>query len=59
MLLPLLPLIMMVMMIMTMYQVMSGSGVTVLRNSLLFSAFMVYVDISKQIVPGGLVSEVQ
>ena len=33
----------------------SGSGVTVFRNSILFSAFMIYVDISKQLVPGGLV----
>jgi hypothetical protein len=37
-------------------EMLSGSGVTVFRNSLLFSGFMIYVDISKQLVPGGLVS---
>ena len=35
-------------------EVMSGSGATIFRNSLLFSAFVINVDISKQIVPGGL-----
>jgi hypothetical protein len=38
-------------------EMMSGAGMTVFRNSLLFSGFMIYVDISKQLVPGGLVSE--
>ena len=32
----------------------SGSGATVFRNSFLFSTFVIYIDISKQIVPGGL-----
>lgn len=31
-----------------------GSGATVLRNAFLFGSFMLYVDISKQLVPGGL-----
>lgn len=34
----------------------SGSGVTIVRNSLLFGGFMCYVDLSKQLVPGGLVN---
>lgn len=32
----------------------SGSGATVFRNSFLFSTFVIYIDISKQVVPGGL-----
>jgi solute carrier family 25 carnitine/acylcarnitine transporter 20/29 len=35
-------------------EILSGSGATILRNSFLFCAFMIYVDLSKQIVPGGL-----
>lgn len=35
-------------------EMLNGSGVTIFRNSLLFSGFMIYVDISKQLVPGGL-----
>lgn len=35
-------------------EVFSGSGATMFRNSFLFSSFVVYVDISKQVVPGGL-----
>ena len=35
-------------------ELLSGSGATVFRNSFLFCAFMIYVDMSKQIVPGGL-----
>lgn len=35
-------------------EVLSGSGATIGRNSFLFSSFVVYVDISNQIVPGGL-----
>jgi solute carrier family 25 carnitine/acylcarnitine transporter 20/29 len=35
-------------------EVFSGSGATIGRNSFLFSAFVVYLDISKQIIPGGL-----
>ena len=35
-------------------EIFSGSGATVFRNSFLFSSFMIYVDISKQLVPGGL-----
>lgn len=35
-------------------EVLSGSGATMFRNSFLFSSFVVYVDISKQLVPGGL-----
>lgn len=35
-------------------EMLSGSGMTIFRNSILFSCFMIYVDISKQLVPGGL-----
>jgi solute carrier family 25 carnitine/acylcarnitine transporter 20/29 len=35
-------------------ELLSGSGATMFRNSFLFSSFVVYVDISKQLVPGGL-----
>ena len=35
-------------------EVFQGSGVTMLRNAFLFSSFVVYIDLSKQIVPGGL-----
>jgi len=31
-----------------------GSSVTILRNSFLFSSFVIYIDISKQLVAGGL-----
>ena len=31
-----------------------GSGATVFRNAFLFSAFVIYIDASKQLVPGGL-----
>lgn len=34
--------------------VMSGSGATIFRNSFLFTSFVVYMDLSKQIIPGGL-----
>ena len=34
-----------------MAEIFSGSGATIFRNSFLFSAFMIYVDISKQLVP--------
>ncbi|RYH13126.1 MC/SLC25 family protein [archaeon] len=32
----------------------SGSSATILRNSILFSCFVFYIDLSKQLVPGGL-----
>jgi solute carrier family 25 carnitine/acylcarnitine transporter 20/29 len=35
-------------------EVLSGSGTTIFRNSFLFSSFMIYIDLSKQLVPGGL-----
>jgi solute carrier family 25 carnitine/acylcarnitine transporter 20/29 len=35
-------------------EVFSGSGATIFRNSFLFSSFVVYVDITKQLVPGGI-----
>jgi solute carrier family 25 carnitine/acylcarnitine transporter 20/29 len=35
-------------------ELMSGSGATLLRNSILFSSFVIYIDLSKQIVEGGL-----
>jgi len=35
-------------------QMYHGNGITMLRNSFLFMVFAVYVDISKQLVPGGL-----
>eukprot|EP00924_Labyrinthula_sp_SR-Ha-C_P015955 maker-scaffold_4-snap-gene-14.10-mRNA-1 protein AED:0.07 eAED:0.14 QI:0/0/0/1/1/1/3/0/261 len=31
-----------------------GSGITIFRNSFLFMFFMVYIDLSKVVVPGGL-----
>jgi phosphotransferase system glucose/maltose/N-acetylglucosamine-specific IIC component len=34
-------------------EIFSGSGATIFRNSFLFSAFMIYVDISKQLLPDG------
>lgn len=34
-------------------EVFTGSGATMIRNSFLFCFFMVYVDLSKQLVPGG------
>ena len=35
-------------------EIFQGSGATMLRNSFLFGSFMIYVDLSKQLVPGGL-----
>jgi len=35
-------------------EILSGSGATMFRNSFLFSSFMIYIDLSKQLVPGGL-----
>ncbi len=35
-------------------EIFSGSGATIFRNSFLFSSFVVYVDITKQLVPGGI-----
>lgn len=33
---------------------MTGSGATIFRNAFLFGFFVTYMDLSKQIVPGGL-----
>jgi len=38
----------------TFRDLLSGSGVTLFRNSFLFSSFVIYIDLSKQLVPGGL-----
>ena len=38
----------------TFKEILNGSGATMFRNSFLFCGFMIYVDMSKQIVPGGL-----
>lgn len=35
-------------------EIFTGSSATIFRNSFLFSFFMIYVDISKQIIPNGL-----
>lgn len=35
-------------------EVLHGSGATIFRNSFLFAFFAVYMDLSKQLVPGGL-----
>lgn len=35
-------------------EIFSGSSATIFRNSFLFSSFMIYIDLSKQLVPGGL-----
>ena len=35
-------------------QILSGSSATILRNCFLFGSFVVYIDISKQVVEGGL-----
>jgi solute carrier family 25 carnitine/acylcarnitine transporter 20/29 len=35
-------------------EVFQGLHATILRNSLLFSSFVIYIDISKQLIPGGL-----
>jgi hypothetical protein len=35
-------------------EVFSGSGATIFRNSLLFSSFVIYMDLIKQLIPGGL-----
>lgn len=32
----------------------SGSGITIVRNSFLFSSFMIYIDLSKLFIEGGL-----
>jgi len=37
-----------------MTELFSGSSATIVRNSFLFSSFVIYMDISKQIIPGGL-----
>lgn len=34
-------------------EIFNGSGATIFRNSFLFSFFMIYVDISKQLIPDG------
>jgi len=34
------------------YKVLNGSGATIFRNSGLFGSFMLYIDLSKQIIPG-------
>jgi solute carrier family 25 carnitine/acylcarnitine transporter 20/29 len=31
-----------------------GFGATILRNSFLFGSFVVYIDLSKQLIPGGM-----
>jgi solute carrier family 25 carnitine/acylcarnitine transporter 20/29 len=35
-------------------EIFKGSGATVFRNSFLFSSFVIYIDLSKQLIPGGL-----
>ena len=35
-------------------EVLSGSGATIFRNGFLFSSFVVYMDLTKQFIPGGL-----
>ena len=35
-------------------EIFNGSGATIFRNSFLFSGFVIYMDLLKQIVPGGL-----
>ena len=35
-------------------EIFNGSGATIFRNSFLFSFFMIYLDLSNQLVPGGL-----
>ena len=35
-------------------EVMTGSGATIFRNAFLFGSFVTYMDLSKQIIPGGL-----
>jgi solute carrier family 25 (mitochondrial carnitine/acylcarnitine transporter), member 20/29 len=35
-------------------EIFSGSAATIFRNSFLFSAFMIYTDLSKLVIPGGL-----
>jgi solute carrier family 25 carnitine/acylcarnitine transporter 20/29 len=34
-------------------EMLSGMGATVFRNAFLFSSFVIYIDISRQVVPGG------
>lgn len=35
-------------------EIFNGSQATLFRNSIMFCVFMIYIDLSKQIVPGGL-----
>ena len=35
-------------------QIFQGAGATIARNSVLFSSFVVYMDLLKQAIPGGL-----
>ena len=35
-------------------ELLNGSSATIFRNSFLFCSFMIYIDLSKQIIPGGL-----
>ena len=35
-------------------EIMTGSGATIFRNAFLFGFFVTYMDLSKQIIPGGL-----
>ena len=35
-------------------EVFNGFGATITRNSFLFGSFVVYIDLSKQLIPGGL-----
>ena len=35
-------------------EVLNGSGATIFRNGFLFSSFVVYMDLTKQFIPGGL-----
>lgn len=35
-------------------EIFNGSGATIFRNAFLFCGFMIYADLSKQLVPGGL-----
>lgn len=35
-------------------EIFRGSGATIFRNAFLFGSFVVYIDISKQLIPGGL-----
>jgi len=35
-------------------ELLNGSGATMFRNSFLFCSFMIYIDLSKQLIPGGM-----